>query len=382
MMGYLIPISEFGYYILFSIITGYVALQFIPLSKKPQIVVPEGILLLCPLGLIVLLFMPILNIALSFKGTTGVLMAGYSAITETYTGRAWIAVCILTLLLWASLYFKRSKWIQAHLILLIIFASGNASHAASLSQLSGGVFHSIHFLMITIWVGILLIVGWFSKGLNNWRFFLRWFSPVAIICFISIVFSGFILMSLVLNDKTYLDTWTIPYGRMLLIKHLSIIPALAFALINGILARRMISNNDFNPKPWIRAECIILFVVFFFTAVLGTFPPPNAAESVSVSADKLTWLDWIIAQGPFSQFNLELSPTLLSAALVLISILFIFLLFVSFKRKTRNFAVLFAGCFIATLYLGLLLSVKPDVQQIQPAQAEQPQTNSLLKLGQ
>ncbi|MDQ6596378.1 copper resistance protein CopC [Bacillus salipaludis] len=39
------------------------------------------------------------------------------------------------------------------------------------------------------------------------------------------------------------------YGQMLLLKHISIIPVLIFAFINGVLSRKSIKLPSFNPRP-------------------------------------------------------------------------------------------------------------------------------------
>ncbi|TXK89880.1 hypothetical protein FVE24_14620 [Parageobacillus sp. SY1] len=71
----------------------------------------------------------------------------------------------------------------------------------------------------------------------------------------------------------YINSWVLPYGQMLLLKHISIIPLLAFALINGILLRRLSAQPNLNIRAWLKAETIIITVIFFFTSILGTSSP-------------------------------------------------------------------------------------------------------------
>ena len=168
---------------------------------------------------------------------------------------------------------------------ILILALGWSSHASSIEQWKGFVVHTIHFLAVTIWVGILFVVSWASKNHLNWMKFLRWFTPVALICFFITVISGLFLMTVVIDYKDYANSWILPYGQALLIKHLLIIPLLAYVFINSILIRKKIKNNDnFNPRPWTKAESLIVFLIFSATAVLGQQEPPHDIETTISSS--------------------------------------------------------------------------------------------------
>ena len=45
-------------------------------------------------------------------------------------------------------------------------------------------------------------------------------------------------MTIVVDYKDYANSWMLPYGQALLIKHLLIIPLLAYAFINSVLIRK------------------------------------------------------------------------------------------------------------------------------------------------
>ncbi|WP_223587755.1 copper resistance D family protein [Neobacillus bataviensis] len=356
-MSYLIPFTEFGQYILFSLLAGHVVLLFVPENKIPSTFISKPVLLLCTLGIIVCTFAPILQAVLYYKNSFGLLSATVSVITGFQIGRAWIFLCLFSLFLWVTIYVNGSKFFRAQWLLLMIFAIGNAGHAASLAFWPGILAHTIHFLAMTIWVGLLLNVGWFSRDRDKWPNFLRWFTPLAMGCFIIIVISGFFLMFFVMKSGQYLNSWQVPYGRMLLLKHISIIPVLAFAFINGFLSKKSTKLSNFNPRTWLRAESIILMIVFFCTGVLGTLSPPYEVSSGFSTAAKPTWMDWLLAKNiiPFSK--VELAPTVPSAILMLISLLFLSLILLSFKKTSVAFAIVFAISFILTIYLGLMYSV-------------------------
>ncbi|WP_144549830.1 copper resistance D family protein [Bacillus sp. X1(2014)] len=366
-MSYLIPITEFGHYMLISILVGYVVLQFIPESKKPKIYISKPLLLLCPLGIILFTFAPLLELILYFNGSVGFRSAAFSVLSDSEIGRAWIFICSLAILLWITIYVDGSRFFQAQWLLLMIFAIGNASHGASINFWPGVLSHSIHFLFVTVWVGVLLHIGWFSTNSDNWSSFLRWFTPLAIGCFLIISLSGFMLMFVVIDQQQYLNSWLVPYGRMLLIKHISIIPVLAFAFLNGVLSRKTAKNPGFDPLPWIKAESLILMLVFFFTGILGTLPPPHEVDvTQTIAAMNPSWLEWLVAKNTFISGQVELAPTSSSALLIFISVLFLFLILISYKMTNHAFAIVFGTCFIITIYLGLMFSVKLDSDNNEP----------------
>ena len=58
-------------------------------------------------------------------------------------------------------------------------------------------------------------------------------------------------MTVVVDFEDYPNSWMLPYGQALLIKHLLIIPLFVYAMINGLLIKKKIKKDiHFNPKPW------------------------------------------------------------------------------------------------------------------------------------
>jgi copper resistance protein D len=356
-MNYLIPIAEFAQYLVFSILVGSVVLQFVPETKKPKIELAKSVYLLCCLGIIIFSFVPLLQVILFFKESVGITTATLSVLTDFQIGRAWIAICVLSLLVWIMIYFNRDKIMQALCLILMIVAVGSASHVASLSFVSGSYTHSIHFLMVTIWVGVLLHVAWFSKNQTNWASFLKWFTPLASFCVLIILISGFILMFFVDQPKEYINSWAIPYGRMLLLKHISIVPVITFAIINGILAKKTTVLSNFDPRPWVKGESLLLMIVFYCTAVMGTLSPPHEVERGLQSQTKPTWIEWILAKNELAGLQIELSPTLPSILLIIMSFIFLIMVVVSFRKVPPIVASILGVSFIITFYLGLMFSV-------------------------
>jgi copper resistance protein D len=259
--------------------------------------------------------------------------------------------------LYLAILLKGSKYVQSILLLLMILAVGYSSHVASLSFWPGLLSHSTHFLIITLWTGILIHVAWFSKEEPNWSKFLRWFTPLAVLCIIVIILSGIYLMLFVVEPKDYVKSWVLPYGQMLLLKHISIIPVLVFAFINGVLSRKALKFPSFNPKPWIKAESIILLVVFYFTAVMGTLSPPHEIEFTVKSEGASKWVEWLLGKNILSTTQLHLVPSFQSGLLIIISILFLLLILISFKRVKPILGVVFGVGFVVAMYFGLIMSL-------------------------
>jgi putative copper resistance protein D len=356
-MNYIIPVTEFGNYLLYSILVGHVALQFVPKSNKPKVYIPIPVLLLSTLGIIVFSLGPIAQTVSYFQGGVGLSLAIRSVLFDFQVGRAWIFIGFMATFLYLAILLKGSKYVQFILLLLMILAVGYSSHVASLSFWPGLLSHSTHFLIITLWTGILIHVAWFSKEEPNWSKFLRWFTPFAVFCIIIIILSGIYLMLFVVEPKDYVKSWVLPYGQMLLLKHISIIPVLVFAFINGVLSRKALKISSYNLKPWIKAESIILLIVFYFTAVMGTLSPPHEVEFTVKSEGASMWVEWLLGKNILSTLQLHLVPSFQSGLLIIISILFLLLIIISFKRVKPILGVVFGICFIVALYFGLIMSL-------------------------
>lgn len=237
-MSYVISFAEFCSYLLFSFLVGHVALQFVPEANKPKIKIAKPALLLATLGIIVFMLAPIVQTISYFQEGVGLAIATKSVLLDFQVGRAWIFIGLISTVLYLVFLLNGSKYLQTILLLLMILAVGYSSHVASLSFWAGLLLHSAHFLIVTLWTGILMHVAWFSKEQSNWSKFLRWFTPFAVFSLVIITISGIGLMIFVVNPKDYVKAWVLPYGQMLLLKHISIIPVILFAFINGVLSRK------------------------------------------------------------------------------------------------------------------------------------------------
>lgn len=357
MMNLLTPIADFGNYLFFSLLVGHVVLQFVPDSKKPTIKLPNTLLLISTLGIIIFTFIPVFSSILWVDDKVGFASAAATVLMSYQIGKGWLFITVFAIFLWLTLYLERSKYLQAFWIILMMIAIGYSSHVSAQSFVVGIFSQTTHFLMVMVWVGVVLHVSWFSKDNDHWTEFLQWFSPLAVVCMVNIFATGFVIMMTIEQPAEYLNGWATPYGRMLLFKHISIIPIIMFAIINGILSRRVSSSAQYDPRTWLKAESVILLLVFYFTATLGTLSPPfEMLENASQTAKVPTWIDWLLAKDLPLSIEIEFEPTFFSILLITTALLFLLLIMISYRRMSPIFATVFGGCFILMLYLGLIFS--------------------------
>ncbi|MEC2054749.1 CopD family protein [Peribacillus psychrosaccharolyticus] len=357
MINILIPFSEFGNYILFSILAGHVALQFVPEENKPKISIPKPILLLSTLGIIFFTLGPIVQVIFFFKEGVGLQQAILSAFTEFQVGKAWTFIGFMATLLWMTIYVQGSKYLQAFLLFLMFLGVGYASHSASLSFWSGLFSHTTHFLIVSLWTGILIHVSWFARNQSNWLKFLRWFTPFALVCIVIVLISGFIIMFSFVEPNNYMKSWVLPYGQMLLLKHISIIPVVAFAFVNGFLVKKTMKLSSFNPRPWLIGESILLMIVFYFTGVLGTLMPPHEIDLTVSSEGASPWVEWLLNKDVIAPLHIQFIPSFQTILLIIISFVFLTMIIFSFKKTKPYLGLVFAVNFIVALYAGLMLSI-------------------------
>src|SRR5690606_12874544 len=208
-----------------------------------------------------------------------------SIVSDLQLGQAWLwtligsigLLCIHTIPV-----FKQDRHmpkVSFLLLLLLTIWFGYASHAASLSTLKGLLVHSAHFIGVILWLGVLFVIAWFAKAPYNLKPFLNWFSSFAIANVLLVLVAGFTLMTF--TTPQYITSWIIPYGQMLLIKHIAIIPLLWLGFTNGFLYKKYYlkqmqlhpSDLSYNPLKWLRVESIIALIVFILTAIMGQQNP-------------------------------------------------------------------------------------------------------------
>lgn len=339
---------------------------------RPAVEFPKWLRICCISGIGVLSFVPIFTLSLYLGGASGFSSTLPSILVNFEVGKNWTytaVVCVVLLLqnLAPDLEKKKPLVILSLVYLLgLAFLVGWSSHASSLTGMSGFLLHTIHFVAITIWTGILIVVGWFSEEMKVFLLpFLKWFTPVAICCVVMAIFSGFGLMTQVVELKDYAQSWLVPYGQTILFKHLLIIPLLVFAFLNGFLLKRYrMLGEEFQIVTWLRAEGIMVFLIYFVTAILGTVAPPHDIASVVRSEGPSKLIETLYGGGggnhriePNRVVSLELGVNFWIFSLLAVGSLTVMIL-LFFQKKSSYLAMLFGNLFVLIGYLGLMLSIK------------------------
>jgi len=279
-MDILVIISQVLLYVCFSILAGSLLLQLIPSTYRPDVKIPTYYLLMSAIMVPIFAFIPVLDITLFIAPRLGFGEALQTVLLSYTVGNAWnftligSALLVLVIALMRSNEKRTSASIALALTFGLMLTIAWSGHAGSMSPITGIISHFIHLAAISVWVGVVLVVGWCATNHDNWLKFLSWFSKVAIGCLAATGLSGILLMNVMVDG--YVDSWAVSYGQGLLIKHLFLLPLLFYALLNGWVVKHLLAKDaTFNPIPWIRLEGIVLFVIFAMTAFFTQQSPPH-----------------------------------------------------------------------------------------------------------
>ncbi|MDN7241884.1 hypothetical protein QWY14_08755 [Planococcus sp. N028] len=345
-------IADFLLYTVISYLAGSVVLKFIPEAKKPRISESKTLLLICVAGVALFSLAPVIELVVFLKNGEGWAGTFWTVLIESSAGHGWLVTLALSLLLGFAIFFNTSKYNQAYYLILLILVIGFFSHVASLSLWAGFASHSIHFFFMAIWTGVLLQVAWFSTDSTNWPRFLVWFTPFAIFCVAVLIASGLFIMFYFVELENYADSWVLPYGQMLLLKHLSIVPLLAAAFINGFLHR----GRAFNVK-WLRIESLLLLLVFLFTAFMSKQAPPHEINYTFRAEGAAPLVQWLKGE-QWIPIDATLAWSVNGIAFLIIGLLLLgMMVFSSYRQVSTWLSFLFGTGFIVTVYIGLMLNV-------------------------
>ncbi|WP_455663189.1 copper resistance D family protein [Pradoshia sp.] len=363
-MLFIVIISQALLYICFAVLMGSLILLLIPAAYRPEIHVRKAWLLIASGGIALLSFIPVWQIiAYIYEGID--LGSIVQSVLFTFeAGKSWIltyfiATFLFLFLVWFD-YDKKPAlaWVGIGMTFVLIMAMGWSSHASSYDQVVGFLSHTAHVTVVSIWAGILLIVSWFSKNHANWDKFLSWFTPVAVICVLITIVSGIVLMNFAIEFKDYVNSWMLPYGQSLLLKHLLIIPLIIYAFINSLLMRRKVKNTpNWDPRPWAKAESIIILLIFTATAALGQQSPPH---EVIITENIVSNMFLLFYQGTFqTNLTVQWAPGGSSIAFFLLAIVFALLMVIAYFRKLPPFSTFLMGMMVVLCgYFGLIWSLQ------------------------
>ncbi|WP_277585219.1 copper resistance D family protein [Psychrobacillus antarcticus] len=365
-MFLLTTISEALLYLCFALLMGSYILSLFPSDLIPTIVVPRKVKLLAVIGIALFSFVPLISLLMYLYEDYGFFDSLQSILLTFEVGKSWFFMFIVTVFLGLYILFfdkKQSPYyfiVGILLVFVLIIGVGWSSHANSIQSLKGLITHFFHFASVIIWVGILFVITWFSKNTNNWLSFLKWYHITALYCFGIIIITGFSLMSFSTPLDAYPDTWMVSYGQSLLIKHLLIIPLIAYAFINGILMKkRLLINEDFDPRPWTKVEFFIILLIFAATGAMSQQSPPHSLFE-TISSEGFSSLFLLFHDGfDFSGMAVQLVFQIDGILLMGISAIFIVMSVFSFiKRMPAIFSFIMSLFVVIAAYLGLLFSIQ------------------------
>lgn len=345
-------VSDFLLYAVFAFIAGSIFLQFIPEAKKPVLRHSKKLVMLCVAGILVFSAAPVIELAAYLADFKGWPQSIITAIADYRTGQGWLLTVLASIIFIIALYFNASKYMQAFYILLLLLLVGFYSHVSTLDLWLGSLSHFVHFFFISLWAGILLHVAWFSKKGADWKAFLKWFTPFALLCMAAIIASGIVIMFFFVEPADYANSWVLPYGQTLLLKHLSIIPLLAAAFANGFMNRKQIFE-----RSWLRMESFLLLLILILTAFMSKQAPPhNVNETLRMEGTapflKMMKGDQYIPVAASLDWNLN------GILLIAFSLLFLAALLIGYSKKISAWlALLFGISFVVCCYTGLMLNM-------------------------
>ncbi len=384
----MIYISEFLLYCSFAILVGSEIIQLVPQNKRPDIKIPRWLTGALPILIISLSFVPLINIANHFYEGSGVhylailgeVLFGFSA-GHAFLLTVFVAILLLMVQMIKSILpNRRLSYLSLCCTFLLVLAFGWASHCTSAYQLKGFIPHTLHFLAVCIWMGILFVVAWFSTNHHHWQAFLKWFTPVALTCLFITIGSGLFLMNLLVPD--YTDAWMVSYGQALLIKHLLVIPLLLFAIINGVWVRAKLKSANlaherqigstaeigsteenlhckFSPIPWVRAESIMGLLVLSAAAVMGQQSPPENLAALLQTEEPSRLFSWFYRGEVSAGTVLQFTATGLSILFTCVAVSLLLAIVYLFRRKwSSSIAVGFALLFVVSAYLAIMLAIQ------------------------
>lgn len=345
-------VSDFLLYAVMSFLAGVIVLKFISQHRKPEIAVSKSMILIAIAAIPVLSLAPVIQLAGLLTDNAGFGSALWTSITDFQIGRSFAFSLVLAFFWFGATVVNSSKYIEAFWFFLAVLNIGYGSHAASLDFLPGMLGHTLHFLTLTLWAGVLIVVTWFTPVLTNWRSFLKWFTPFASAMVALLLLSGFIVWLMFSKPADYAASWVLPYGQMLLLKHLSILPLLAAAVLNGF------GNKTKEPsRNLLKLETFMLGLVFLFTAVMSKLAPPHNVTNTLLTEGSAPFIETLSGKLllPITpQFALSLNGSLL----LLVGAIMMALMIMSYFRKVPLLlSCLFGFGFVAAIYTGLMMNL-------------------------
>lgn len=354
-------ISQVLLYLCFSLLAGSFILLLVPNEHRPDIRIKKSSLFISAVGVPIFSFVPILDLALYLAPRLGLVESFKMVLTSFTVGTAWNFTLLGSIVFVLLILFAKPEEQGIFALLGIVLTFGLiltvawSSHAGTVNLVLGITSDFIHLTAVSSWVGIILVIGWSSLNDKNWLKFLKWFSIVAMGCFVITAISGLLLTTIMVDD--YTDSWRVSYGQGLLIKHLFLVPLVFYAFVNGVIVKSLILKDaKFRPIPWVRVEGMILMVIFTVTAIFSQASPPHGNYMTNEGVSPLFSLfhEDVIDASSIVTFAWNLNTLYF---LILSIILLGWMGWTFYKKGSILVSFLLSCFFVISSYLMLMVSV-------------------------
>lgn len=352
-------IGEPFLYLSFAFVTGWLVMIG---AKETQTLarIPQPLVITALIGVAIFSFLPVLRIILFFANDMGFQLTFESVMFTFAEGKAyWWTLLFVSLLVIVICFGEpvrnKKSWVLSCILMLgLALSLGWTSHLTASYGSTGLISYALHFLAIAFWSGALLTAGWFMPA-SSWTHFLSWFHPSAIGAMLVIVLSGLYLTNALAPE--YLNSFALPYGQALLIKHLLIIPLFIFALMNGFLVKRKLHKNlTFNPKPWAKAEALFILMIYTVTGYMSQQATPNDMSETMSHPPASKLFIWFHPGYENSALQLRWDPMALLYFAIAVGCTIT--MFFSFqKNKNAYFTVSLGILLVVTLYISVMTAI-------------------------
>ncbi|WP_227936069.1 copper resistance D family protein [Alkalihalobacillus deserti] len=357
----LLSIANVTLYICLSIVTGFFLLRNISEARRPAIHIPLQLIKWLIIMIPILLLVPVVRVTWTiYSGFSVPLLQSIRTVFLEYSvGQAFLVAVIIVIGLLVCLSSNKN-WINsvalAEVFLLIVMSSWS-SHGTSVAGWFGFLGNSLHLLAVSVWVGTLSVVGWFSREWNDPNRFFQWFSVTAGAAVIIIIVSGFMLMASIVPE--YVQAWLLNYGQLLFIKHLMFLPLLAFGFHHLLLGFQKVkpAKND-RVKRSFRVESIIAFIIFSISAVMTEQTPPHVVAQ-TLQTEKISWLMQFFIGNQLGIGRIDFTISIFTVCMGVIAIILFIIAMRALIRSHQHLkSTLFFLFSVVVLYLGAMLSVE------------------------
>lgn len=271
--------SQFLLYVSLALLMGTFILYCIPETIRPKIDISAKWLIVSAVILPIVTFVPNIQLLTILTPQFGFIESLGMLLLKFKVGHSWLAVVgftIILLIMIRQFMKKPSKLISVmsiFILIAIMAAIGYISHAGSMTGIVGSALDFIHLLAVSVWLGILVLMSFFSKDAQNWDAFLKWFSPVALVAFTAVALTGVLMTDTIVPG--YVTSWSSNYGQFLFIKHVLLVPLTVIILANSLLIKLKLDKPLFEPRTWVRIETVLLVMILFITALYSEQQPPS-----------------------------------------------------------------------------------------------------------